>query len=308
MVLACTPEDRAVPRYAPPSRARASFLLEPTRIAVGDVVELRLAVVTPPEHVARPWRAPVTLPGFQVLDSQQLATEKRPGRWVHDTLLHIRAREVGHFEVLQSAVEVQGPDGGVETLTVEALRLEVVSTLADHPGRSTPYGVRSLPPRRVAAGRVWAAFAAGAGLALCAVALVWATRRRHRVSTPAVTPEPTQPSWIFARASLLAARALADEDPLAALDATSKALRRYAVQRFGGDAISRTTEELDGAAAPFTMTTRWPDFVEQLKRLDALRFRSMAPDERAGLTALAREAIADAEAFVRSSTPREALR
>jgi len=304
--LACTPDDQTVPRYAPPSRAQASFVLEPTRIAVGDVVELLLAVVTPPDHVARPWPPPETLPGFRVLDSKRIPTERRSGRWVHGTRLRIRALEVGRFEIPRAAVEVEGPDGDVEGLAVPALPLEVVSTLADHPGRATPYGVRTLPPRRATTPRVWTAFAAGAGLALCGVALVWLARRRRHDPVPPEAPVTAEPSWTVARARLLSARAIADEDPQAALDATSRALRGYVVQRFGGDAISRTTEELERAAAPFTMTTRWPDFLEQLKRLDALRFRSAAPGGRARLTALAQEAIETALAFVDSSTPREA--
>ena len=303
--LACTPGDDTALRNAPPSRPRASFVLEPTRLAVGDVVELMLAVVTPPDHVARPWRPPETLPGFQLLDVQPLETSRQPGRWVHRTRVRIRAREVGRFEIPRASVEFEGPDGDVGTLAVDALPLEVVSTLSDHSGRSAPYGVRVLPPRPVAPGRVLAAFAAGAGLALGAVALVWLARRQRRASAPPAAAEPGEPSWNVASASLLAARAIAEEDPLAALDATSRALRRYAVQRFGGDAISRTTEELERATAPFTMTTRWPDLLDQLRRLDALRFRSADPDGRAQLAAAALEAIAAAEEFVKSSIPRE---
>ncbi|MEE9607292.1 MAG: hypothetical protein V3U03_06090 [Myxococcota bacterium] len=289
---------------------RASLVLEPPRLQIGDVAELELAVVTPPEHRPRPFSPPAELPGLWLLDAEALPTQKERSRWVHRTRLRIRAREVGVFAWPAGSVEVEAPDGSVVSLGFEALSLEVVSALAEHPERMTPFGVRA-PAAPTGAPNAVAA-AAGALLALVGVAVFRVARRRYAARAHALRhPEPAapaEPPWIEARAALVAARAIAPDDPLAASHAAAAALRRYVARRFRADAVARTTEELQAATPPFAATSRWPAFVSILRALDERRFRPepAAAAERAAFARRASELLDSAEGFVEETIPTEA--
>ena len=299
-LLACgeAPEPRI---YGAPAKARAALVLEPPVLAVGQLADLELAVVTRPGDAVRPIDLPGKIAGFWLVERQAQAIAREPARWVHSTHLRLRAVEVGRFEFPGGSVEVTSPEGGAILLDYDSLPLEVVSTLPAHPTQQSPYGVRTLPLSRTSGRGSVAAFAAGAILALASAGVLLLARRRLAQRALAPPSEPMAPAWVAARESLAQAREALASDPCAALDLAAAALRGYAVRRFGGDATVRTTEELAQADPPFTMTTRWSGFVALLGELDVERF----PEARVA-EARASELVEAAAGFVEESVPKEA--
>lgn len=301
VVLGCgEPEEE--PLFRAPAESRATLVLEPPVVAVGDMAGLDLTVVTRPGAALLPFELPASLDGFLVVEREPLVVVKEPARWLHRTRLQLRAIEVGSFAFPAGSVEVEGADGGTAVLHYDALPLEVVSVLGTH-RRQNPYGIRLLPLDDLfdAEGRgSVGAFVAGALLALASVGVALLVRRRGALrAARAEPPAPGPPAWESARAELAGARALLSGDPREALDRASRALRRYAVRRFGGDASVRTTPELEGAQPPFTLTTRWSRFVALLAGLDAARFPARTDPEQASAL------LAEVEAFVEETVPAE---
>ncbi len=309
-IAACSGSEAPPEASAPPS-TRATLVLEPPRIGVGQVAELELAVVTPPDHTPRPWSPPEEVPGLWILGSETLPVEQDPSRWIHRTRLRVRARAVGGTLWPAGSLEVEAPDGTLHTVGWEALAIEVPSLLPELPGRTTPFGVR-LPAsgggRGDAPSSFWGPAAGGAITALACVGLVALARRRR--SSAGREPKPPAdtrpPPWAQARSDLDAARALARDRPFDAAHATALALRRYAARRFGADATGRTTEELVRATPPFAATSRWPALLGILQGLDALRFRAEHdPDARRALRDRLGSLLDEADAFVEDSIPPE---
>jgi hypothetical protein len=310
-LLGCQ-EEPSDARYAASPTPRATLVLEPPRIGVGQVAELELAVVTPPGHTPRPFSPPSELPGLWLLSADRLPVEKQSTRWVHRTRLRVRARASGRFVWPASLLEVEAPDGSVSALSVAEVPVEVVSILPDYPDRFAPFGVRRPPPAARRGGSVWGPAAAGALAALAGVGLV-ALARRRRGSAQDAPADPgaarVEPPWNLAREDLAVARESAAGDPFAGAHATAVALRRYLARRFGADTIGRTSEELAAAAPPFGVRSRWPAFVAILRGLDEFRF--LPESDRSVREALATRVaalLAEAEAFVDDSTPPEARR
>ena len=98
--LACTrteetplaPEPAAEPPAAaadasapepPPMTLRASVVLEPPRIEIGDLFTVEVAVVTPPGHRVAPAQVPKAIPGLAIVDAERPSVSHEPGRWVH---------------------------------------------------------------------------------------------------------------------------------------------------------------------------------------------------------------------------------
>jgi hypothetical protein len=292
-----------------PTTTRAVWVLEPSRIAVGDVAVIELAAVTPPGHTVKPLEPPNELPGFWVLDSEAMPVLKEPSRWVHRTRLRVRARAVGRFVWPGDILQVEAPDGTLDPLVVKSLPLEVVSELAEHPERLAPYDLRDVREPAVGARTLWLATAGGAAGALACVFVAARVRRRLRTGEApghGVASAPREPPWIYARAALDRADAVSSEDPLAAAHAVAGALRRYAAARFGADAPARTTEELENAAPPFAAASRWPAFLAILRGLDEFRFRP--PVDRSAVTERLRTLAAQARAFVEETVPPESMR
>ncbi len=312
LVTACACAESEAPRQPGASpRPRATLVLEPARIGIGQVAELELAVVTPPGHVARPWAPPGEVAGLWILDVETLPVEKEPARWLHRTRLRVRARAVGTALWPAGSVDVEAPDGSVAAVTWEALAVEVPSVQPEVPGRSTPFGVRSTGAaalRDAPPAAFWGPAAGGALAALACVGLVALARRRRR-SARSPPPEPAvgqSPPWTRALADLEAASALADDRPFAAAHATALALRRYVERRFGARAAGRTTEELLEETPPFAAASRWPALLRILQGLDALRFRAESdPDARRALSARLGDLLDGARHFVEDSIPPE---
>ncbi len=311
-LFSCAEAEPLPPRYAAPAKARAMLVLEPTLLAVGQMADLELAVVTRPGYSVRPQDLPGKIPGFWLVEREAQAIVKEPARWVHRTRLRLRAVEVGRFEfpggsvevepIERTGVEVESAEGGSALLHYKGLPLEVTSTLAAHPTQRSPYGIRTLPLTATRTRGTLTAFAAGAILALASVGMLLLVRRRLAADGAARTSEGVvrPPAWELAHEQLAAAQAALAHDPRHGLDLAAVALRGYAVRRFGGDATVRTTAELTNAKPPFTMTTRWRGFVELLSDLDAARFPpSLADRERCSAL------IAAVTAFVQESVPAE---
>lgn len=273
MALACGAPD-AAPEWAPPTSARATLVLEPPVLAVGEVARLDLAIVTPPDRVVQPPRGPASKGGLAILDRAAIVTRRESARWVHTQTLRVRALEVGVFELDAVEVEIEAPDGERERLAVPPLSVEVVSVFPEHVGQGSPYGVRRIPMRSLPGVSALGAFLAGAGLALAGVAFVALARRRLRQAEEIVPLPEASGIRAFdeAKRALADARAQADHDPRGALDASAQALRRYADGRFAADLRARTVEELSRAEPPFLLTTRWPTFLALLHELDGTRF------------------------------------
>jgi hypothetical protein len=295
---------------AAPATARATAILEPPRIRIGDRARLEIAVITPPDARTLPFEPPETLPGFEILGSEVLPVQKQASRWIHRSRVSMRARNVGRFIWPAAAVRVVAADGGETQLPIAPLPLEVVSVLPEYPDRMAPFGARSAPPRGGSPGGLPAA-AAGSLLTLAALGLVALVRRRKRAAAAkaADAPAAAEPPWTAALAALDRARAGLIADPADAAGATATALCRYMNRRFGADAAAHTTEELAIAPPPFAATSRWPVFVSLLSDLDALRFPAQpATEARSALAARVDTLLRRAEEFVEASTPPEPLR
>jgi hypothetical protein len=286
------------PGLAPPF-LRASFVLEPARVRIGEPVALELVVVTPPGHHVQPIEPPTAVEGFWLLGVEPLPVEREPTRWIHRTRLHLRARELGVFLWPVQKVEIDGPDGARAQLEVPAHTIEVASVLPEHAQRSTPYGLRAPPPFPSDRGLL-ASAAIGGLVTLFLVGLVALVRRerglRRSRGRAASSPEETS-AWEETLSVL--SGAAAEPDVRCAADTAALALRRYAARQFRAPTHSATTPELRGAAAPYLMHARWPAFLGLLEALDEARFRPDAATHEASV----RAQLQAAAAFVRESVP-----
>ena len=287
------------PPPAAPTTSRATWVLEPPRIALGQVAVIELAVVTPPEHQVRPFAAKGEIPGFWLLETEALPVEKQASRWIHRTRLRVRARDVGRFVWPGGHVQVEGTGDRVESLSLDDLTLDVVSQFSEYPERLAPFELRGVGAPAGTRSTLVAA-AGGAGVALAAVAGVVLVRRRlgRRRPLSQPTPAPAAPPWIESRVDFTRARS---QEPREAAHTVAVALRRYMGRRFGANTLARTTEELDAATPPFTATSRWPAFVAILRGLDEFRFR---PGTDTPVVADRVRALVDeADAFVEDTIP-----
>jgi hypothetical protein len=298
LVFGCNTEV-AAPEWAPPTSARATLLLEPPVLAVGEVARLDLAVITAPGQLVRPPQGPESTGGIAILERSPIATRRETTRWVHTVTMRVRALEVGVFELAAGEVEVELPDGTLESLLVPPLGVEVVSVFPEHAAQGSPYGVRRLPMRNLPGVSALGAFLAGAGLALASVAFVVLLRRRMGAEpeTSAAPEAPTRRAFDVATEALAQAREQVAHDPRGALDAAAHMLRSYADARFRADLAARTVEELSLADPPFLLTTRWPAFLALLTELDGERFPR---DLDAGAVA---SLLDRAHAFIAESAP-----
>lgn len=305
MLAACS-DERMPTRYSSPVESRVSAILEPPSMGLGDVARLEVSVVTPPGHRPQPYQPPTEVPGFWILETEALPAQTSLNRRIQRTQFRIRAREVGSFRWPGASVEVEAPDGSVNTLLLEPLPLEVTSVLPSYPDRMAPFG---LPPPLVRPSGdrhlFWAGAGVGATGVLAGLGLVWLARRQRRIVDPPVSFD--DPPWVAALEALEVAGLQIEEDPLGACQAIAAALRVYVAARYRADVNPRTTEELECATPPFAATSRWPTFVAILRRLDGLRF-TPADAPTAFLRRGAREACSESDRFVRETTPHESLR
>jgi len=297
------------PRPPALTRSRATLVLEPPRLRVGEVAELEISVITPPGHAVRPFETPTEVPGLWVLDSKDAGAHEAPGRRVHSTRVRLRTRDVGQFEWPGGSVEVESPEGEVSSVSYEALPIEVVSVMPNHLGRGAPFG---LPPPLAADSRPTRRWPWAAGGALAAwlglAGARWVRRRAKALEATSVmqAAPPVAPPWDAALAALAAAESSAATRPLDASHRAAAALRHYVDHRYRTDTVARTTEELAATEPPFAATSRWPGFVSLMRDFDELRFRPQ-PDETRGppMRHRAAELVRSARDFVRETIPLE---
>jgi len=297
-LLAGCGESRIDPdgeRFGPP---HATSVLRNPVIRIADRADIDIRVSTPPgRSVLRP-EPPTSLAGFEILEWQLLPTVHEPQQWIHTQRVRLRAREIGRFEWPALQLRVADPDGAQTAIALPAIPLEVRSILGKHPGRRAPFGARAAPePTRTRSDRARWPAAAGALLALAAVAALVRGRRRGRA--PATSGEPPPAPWTSALAELDCAAALA---PALAGHRTAATLRSYMDRRFRAHTRSRTTEELAVTTPPYGATSRWPTFVALLQDLDALRFRP-GSDSGGRARTVVDAALARARDFVEATTP-----
>ena len=274
-------------RYTAPTHARATLILDPPTLEIGDVATLEIAVSTPPGHHVRPFDIPTQIDGLWILESETLEVEREPHRWLHRRRVRIRPREVGRFVWPAGQIEVESaraspvgspgesgraPDRDIQILETDAIEIVVGSVIRQHQGRLTPYGLEALEFGRER-DRPWLWAVGGGSFVLACLGLVaLARRQRDRVSSSAGVSRPQTALWTIALNSLDEIAESLEHDPIVACEQISGSLRKYMDARFGATSVSRTTEELEVTAPPFAATSRWPGFVGLLRRLDDHRF------------------------------------
>jgi hypothetical protein len=296
-VAEAAPGAEAAAPAAPDATLRAAIVIEPPRIEIGDVFEVEVAVVTPPDHRVAPAQVPKAMPGILIVDAALPNVAQEPGRWVHRQRFRARARATGPFRWPALELEVEAPDGARSRVVAAERPFEVVSLLEEQPDRRSPFPFRSVRLEDGPGGGPWLPALIGSLMTLAALGLL-ALVRRVRSAEPAegerVLPAgaPDEES-----AEVLAALAAAEgeTDAVRGADLASEALRAWAAERFLAPRLrSATTEELAGLAPPFLLTTRWAALLAALAALDAVRF----PPRRDGARAELARALAHARALV----------
>jgi len=299
----CGSADEAIPRPAAPLSIRGGVVVEPPELAIGETATVEIAVVTPPDHRLEPPGTPENVEGLWILAAEQAPPAREAGRWVHRARFLVRARATGELVWPAQTVFVETPRGERVELPLAERPLRVIEVSREFPGRSEPFGFRE--PREP--GRSFGFLlpaALGATLALAAFALAGLVRRARSARREVErAPEPGAESspGAEAEAALAAAGARVDDDPVAAADAASSALRRYVALRTRAPTDVSTTEEIAALPPPFLLARRWPELLRLLRALDAGRFRPGAlagAAEREALRAelrAARALVEDAE-------------
>lgn len=282
-----------------PVTLRATVVLEPPRIEVGDLFSVEVAVVTPPGHRVAPAQVPKAVPGLVIVDAERPSVEQEPGRWVHHQRFRARARSTGPFRWPALELGVEAPDGSRQSVTAPERPFEVVSLLEEQPERRSPFSFRSPRLAHDAGRSPWLPALLGSLFTLAALGLV-AVVRRVRSGGEAPASHPPEAAERAEVAGLLAAlhAAEAEADPVRAADLASEALRAWAAERFRAPLLRwATTEELAARPPPFLLTTRYAALVAALEALDAVRFPPRAEDAALELG----KALARARAFVASA-------
>jgi hypothetical protein len=290
---------------APPS-VQATVVIEPPQLRVGDVADIEIAVVTPPNHAVRPLELPDAslLAPVWVLDAEALPVDKQPLRWTHRTRVRVRARDVGAGEWPALELELVGPEDEGSTLRTPPRPFDVVSVLPAFPDRLEPFPMRR--PGAHPGISPWLAAAGGAAAALAAVGALALVRRRRRRGSEGPSVELAADGaapWVTARHELAAAADACATDWRGAADAIAATLRRYTARRWGFAIECRTTEELAVLAPPYPASLRWPPALGWLRELDALRFRPGGPTDA---PARVRQIAEAAGRWIEATTPAEA--
>jgi hypothetical protein len=273
---------RAEPETSPPpAQLRATLVIEPPRIEVGDPFDVELAVVTPPDHVVLPAPVPKATPGLWILEAERPSVERQPGRWVHRQRFRARARATGSLVWPALDVEIEAPDGTKSVLRAPERPFEVSSLLAEHPEQPSFFRYRTPELERSGARGVWLPALFGALFALAGVGLFAWVRHVRLASAAAARALAELPAPSGADGAALEAlrhASAAADDPVRAADLASAALRAWAAERSRTPGLrAATLEELSARTAPFLFTTRYARFVELVRELDALRFPPPAP-------------------------------
>ncbi len=292
----------AAPDSPQPLHPRATVVIEPPRIGVGQLAEVEVVAVTAPGHRLLPIEPPAILDGLWVLDAVIEPVERESLRWTHRTRIRVRGRSAGSALWPELDLALEGPEGERWTLRTDPRTLEVVSILEEFPDRVAPFSYRL--PEVEPALPAWLAAAAGAAATLVVVLAIAALRRRHH-RRESSAPSPIGAPWTEALDALAGAAVAADVDWRSSSDRAARALRRYVRRRFGIPLESCTTEELEARTPPFVLASRWPRLLLLLRSLDADRFRAEG-DARA--VERLHAVLSDARHWIEDSIPPEVER
>ena len=260
-------------RPAAPVGLRATVVIEPPRMEIGETARVELVVVTPPGQQVAPVAPPDELQGVWVLATETPSVDRSASRWVHRMGYQIRAKATGRFAWPVQEVEVRAPDGTTVTAVTTERPFEIAEISAEYPGQLSFFSFRTLDPVDTDRGP-WLPALGGALATLFGVALVALVRHSRRgdhaspAGSGAVAPSARRSSL----AALAAARELTETDLLRAADMASSALRLYGAGRYALPMLTCTTEELAQKSPPVSLGDRWCEWLRVLRELDGVRF------------------------------------
>ncbi|MGH0037320.1 MAG: hypothetical protein ACQGVK_20025 [Myxococcota bacterium] len=264
---------------APPvvaTRPEAALSIEPPRLRIGDAVEVRIALRTPPDHHLAPWQPP-EIEGAWLLDVDVGDVRREPGQWLHDLRVRLRPRELGELRWPDTRLVVVDAEDREIAVPIDGRAFEVVAPPPVFAERDGPFGMLEAAPEPGGVG--WSAVAAAAAAgALAALAGPWAWRRWAASHGEPPRPDAVRADdgpdlYTWAEHELDAAREALDREPLVAARRAARTLRAFVDRRFQAAVRARTTPELAAGDPPFSARSRWPWFLRVLGDLDDLRFR-----------------------------------
>jgi len=304
-VLSGCSEPTSTDRPAAPVSLRATVVLEPPRLEIGETASVEVVVATPPDHAVAPVANPEPIDGVWILSAEAPQVERSAVRWLHRFRFSVRARRTGEFVWPAQRIEIETPSGEVQLLETEERGFEITEISREYPAERSFFGYRDLPERE-SRGGFFAPAAAGALSTLFCVALFALVRRVRRSrqgeqdDATRASPEAGSAPWRGTQATLAAADEVAETDPSHAADMASAALRLYLEGRYGASLLTRTTEEAAQDEPPFALTSRWSEIVSVLGALDAIRF--VPAEETSERSARLHEAVGRARALVGDGT------
>ena len=293
LAIACGSEHRVESRrtFEAPVASRATLLLAPDLLHVGEIVTAEIVVVTPPESQVR--NIPLQpVEGLALIDTQTLPSERSEHHWKHRLRLRFRADAVGAHVWPGLELEVQHPDGSLQPVALAERRFEVASMRGLFPERDQPFGLEEPAAEDNAAsfGGFVAGLALGvllaALLALGAIAIRTLLRRRRLRRHRIPESQPTIGLFEWTEREIADALELVATHPRQSASRGARLLRIYMARRFGSDTEASTTEELERRTPALAEQRLWPDFVRILHGFDDERFRP--PDEGPGAQGSAR--------------------
>ncbi len=312
LAIACGSEADLArePELDAPVAPRATLLLAPDVLKIGEIVTAEIAVVTPPESRVRPIPTQL-IEGLALLGAQTLPPERHEYYWMHRTRYRVRPESVGEHVWPSLELEVERPDGTIERLELAARRFEVASVRGRFPDRDRPFGLEE--PDAGAEGPGSGGLVAGVALGVLLSALValgiWGVRAMAtRRAESRVIPERPRATSLFdwTERELAEALEVLEADPRRAASVGAHLLRVYMARRFGSETEAATTEELERRPPALAERTSWPDFVRILHSFDDERFRPAADGTPGG--ARIRSALEDSRRLIEASRPSAATR
>jgi hypothetical protein len=300
-------------------RTRASLVFEPPVLHIGDVLEVQIAIVTPPQ-----WRVhPIELPaidGVEILERRELPVDTGRLRWIHRTAVRLRPERLGAYEWPDHAATCEDSQGRLETLAIEGRAFEVTSVVPEVPLRDSPFGVQH-PSASMQSSRSGKARSGGLPISTAAllsalamlvgIAIGAASERRVPASRASAAEDSSEPdraqldpdAWALAELESLSAAVR--QDPRGAASATAVVMRVYADRRFGTDIQGATTHELEQGPPVWFLESRWSDFTSILHDLDDARFTGASDVDRGDLEGAGMESTLErAMQFIRRSSHR----
>jgi len=287
---------------APTAPVRVALRAEPTRVTVGDPVEVSVEISYPDgcevgaPAPGREW-GPLGVTAVRRGEPRRAAD----GRWTRTDRLQVAAFKPGPLEAPPLTLPFRSADGSVGEVSTPALRLTVESVLApdEKPEISDLKGPASLPAPRWP----WIAGAAAAVVAGAALAWYLALRRRRRLAAllgaPAGPPLPAR-EWALRELDRLAAAGLlASGRWLDYHVILTEVVKEYLTRRFDIPTLERTTSEVLAAARGGRLGGGpVADLRSVLEPCDLVKFARYRPP-RAEAEAL----LARARAFVEATRP-----